>query len=65
MLPAKVEQVIYKGVTVDLMLRLQNNKMLSATQFFNEDDDKLDYKTGESVWVQWFPGWEVILPNES
>jgi spermidine/putrescine transport system ATP-binding protein len=64
MFPAKVEQVIYKGVTVDLMLRLHSQKMLSATQFFNEDDDKLDYKSGESVWVQWLPGWEVLLPNE-
>lgn len=66
MFPAKVEQVIYKGVTVDLMLRLSSsNKILSATQFFNEDDDKLDYKSGESVWVQWLPGWEVVLPNEN
>ncbi len=66
MFPAKVEQVIYKGVTVDLMLRLSSSdKILSATQFFNEDDDKLDYTSGESVWVQWLPGWEVVLPNEN
>jgi len=64
MFPAKVEQVIYKGITVDLMLRLPSQKLLSATQFFNEDDDKLDYRVGEAVWVQWFPGWEVILPDE-
>ena len=64
MFPAKVEQVIYKGITVDLMLRLPSQKLLSATQFFNEDDDKLDYRVGESVWVQWFPGWEVILAHE-
>lgn len=66
MFPARVEQVIYKGVTVDLMLRLdRGNKTISATQFFNEDDDKLDYRIGESVWVQWLPGWEVIVPNEN
>ena len=64
MLPATVEQVIYKGVTVDLILRLPSNKQLSATQFFNEDDEKLDYRPGESVWVDWIPGWEVILPYE-
>ena len=64
MFAARVEQVIYKGVTVDLMLRLQSGKQLSATQFFNEDDDKLDYKVGEAVWIQWRPGWEVILPDE-
>jgi len=65
MFPATVEQVIYKGVTVDLMLRLQSGKQLSATQFFNEDDDKLDYRVGEAVWIQWRSGWEVILPDEN
>lgn len=64
MFAATVDQVIYKGSTVDLMLRTHSNKILSATQFFNEDDEKLDYATGEHVWVHWVPGWEVILPNE-
>jgi len=65
MFPATVEQVIYKGVTVDLMLRLLSGKRLAAAQFFNEDDEKLDYRIGESVWVHWIPGWEVILPNDA
>jgi len=65
MFPATVEQVIYKGVTVDLMVRLASGKRLAAAQFFNEDDEKLDYKIGERVWVHWFPGWEVILPNDT
>lgn len=64
MFPATVEQVIYKGVTVDLTLRLPSNKILSATQFFNEDDEKLDFRRGESVWVHWYLGWEVVLPHE-
>lgn len=63
MFAAIVEQVIYKGCTVDLILRLHSNKMLSATQFFNEDDEKLDYSPGETVWVNWVPGWEVILSD--
>lgn len=65
MFPGVVDQVIYKGCTVDLILRLPDNKILSATQFFNEDDEKLDYRTGEPVWVDWVPGWEVILPHEA
>lgn len=65
MFPATVEQVIYKGVTVDLMVRLLSGKRLAAAQFFNEDDEKLDYKIGERVWVHWIPGWEVILPNDA
>lgn len=65
MFAATVEQVIYKGCTVDLMLRLLSGTRLAATQFFNEDDEKLDYSTGETVWVNWVPGWEVILPHDA
>ncbi len=65
MYPATVEQVIYKGSTVDVELRLQTGKLVSASQFFNEDDEKLDFRPGEAVWVHWHPGWEVILPHET
>lgn len=65
MFSAVVEDVIYKGCTVDLMLRLMSGKRLAATQFFNEDDEKLDFMLGEPVWVHWFSGWEVILPHEN
>ncbi len=63
MLPGIVEEVIYKGSTVDLMIRLSTGKLLHATEFFNEDDDSLVYTIGERIWVQWVPGWEVILPE--
>lgn len=64
MISAIVEQVIYKGSTVDLILRTDNNTRLSATEFFDEDDENLDFKIGERVWVEWMNGWEVILPHE-
>lgn len=60
-----VEEVIYKGTTVDLTVRMENNKLISATEFFNEDDARLEYKRGEKVWVNWTPGWEVVLPYET
>lgn len=60
---ATVEQVIYKGSTVDLILRTAGGKRLSATEFFNEDDEDLDFKLGEHVWVEWMLGWEVVLPK--
>jgi spermidine/putrescine transport system ATP-binding protein len=60
-----VEEVIYKGTTVDLMVRLDKDTIIAATEFFDEDDDRLEYKMGEKVWVNWTPGWEVILPNEA
>lgn len=62
--PATVEEVIYKGTTVDLMVRLEDGKLLSASQFFNEDDEKLEFAMGEKLFVDWIPGWEVILPVE-
>lgn len=64
MLAGTVHEVIYKGTTVDLMVRLSNNSLIAATEFFDEDDDRLEYKIGEQVWVNWTPGWEVILPYE-
>ena len=65
MYPGTVEEVIYKGTTVDLMVRLDNNQMVSATEFFDEDDDRLEYTIGEKVLATWLAGWEVILPHEA
>ncbi len=64
MFPGVVEEVIYKGTTVDLIVRLSHNQLVSATEFFNEDDDRLEYAIGEPVWASWLSGWEVILPHE-
>jgi spermidine/putrescine transport system ATP-binding protein len=64
MIHAKVEQVIYKGSTVDLILRADGGKRLSATEFFDEEDEDLDFRVGESVWIEWTLGWEVILPHD-
>lgn len=58
---ATVLQVIYKGSTVDLILRLESGTKVLATQFFNEDDEKLDFMPDEKVWVYWHLGWEVLL----
>jgi spermidine/putrescine transport system ATP-binding protein len=64
MFQAKVDQVIYKGSTVDLQLKLPSGRIISATEFFDEADDSLDYKPDETVWIEWIPGWEVVLPYE-
>jgi spermidine/putrescine transport system ATP-binding protein len=65
MFPGVIEEVIYKGTTVDLIVRLANNTLVSATEFFDEDDEKLEYAMGEKVWATWLSGWEVILPYEA
>jgi spermidine/putrescine transport system ATP-binding protein len=61
---ATVETVVYKGSTVDLIVRLDSGTELLASEFFDEDDSNLEYQVGESVWVEWYPGWEVVLPKE-
>jgi spermidine/putrescine transport system ATP-binding protein len=64
MIPGKVEQVIYKGSTVDLIVKLASGQRVAATEFFDEDDEDLFYETGETAWIRWIPGWEVVLPYE-
>lgn len=63
--PGVIEEVTYKGTTVDLMVRLACNKLIAATKFFDEDNDRLEYTIGQPVWVTWPSGWEVILPHEA
>ncbi len=64
MYAATVLQVIYKGSTVDLVLKLDSGTQVLATQFFNEDDEKLDFQPQERVWIYWHLGWEVILSDD-
>ena len=56
-----LEEVIYKGTTIDLLLRLENGRSLMASEFYNEDSDALGYTPGETLYVYWVDGWEVIL----
>lgn len=64
MMEGTVIEVIYKGSTVDLKVQLANKQIIAATEFFDEDDENLFYEMGESVWIHWKLGWEVILPDE-
>ncbi len=65
MLPGKIVDIIYKGSTVDLKVKLSSGKIINASEFFDEDDDKLEYAPNETVWVHWLTGWEVLLPYAS
>lgn len=65
MFKAQIHEVIYKGTTIDLILKLPDGKLLMVTKFFDEDDGHEDtYIMGETVWINWPLGWEVILPYE-
>ncbi|MCR9191054.1 MAG: spermidine/putrescine ABC transporter ATP-binding protein PotA [Gammaproteobacteria bacterium] len=64
MLPGTIIDTVYKGSTVALKVVLKSGTVISAIEFFNEDDDKLEYQDQESVWVEWLTGWELLLPYE-
>ena len=55
---------MYKGATVDIILTLDNGKTLQAAEFFNEDDEDINYRPGDKVTVSWVEGWEVVLEVE-
>ncbi|PHQ81303.1 MAG: spermidine/putrescine ABC transporter ATP-binding protein PotA [Coxiella sp. (in: Bacteria)] len=61
-LAGTVSEVIYKGSTVELIVTLTDGQRLSATEFFDDNDDELAYELGESVFIEWQAGWEVVLP---
>ena len=63
-LPGQVKEMIYKGTTVDLIIRLGNGQDIFVTQFFNEDDQDIFYDVNERVCISWIKGWEVTLPHE-
>lgn len=57
-------QVIYKGVTIDLVLELPNKKTILASEFYNEDSDALEYTIGQKLYFYWNEGWESIFENQ-
>jgi len=57
----RLEEIIYKGTTIDLLLRLDNGGTILASEFYNEESDALGYTIGAELYVYWVEGWEVIL----
>lgn len=60
-----IDYTVYKGATVDIVLTLDNGKVLQAAEFFNEDDEVITYNKGDKVVVSWIEGWEVVLDAEA
>jgi spermidine/putrescine transport system ATP-binding protein len=59
-----IDETVYKGATVDIVLTLDNGTRLQAAEFFNEDDVDISYHPGDRVSVTWVEGWEVVLDEE-
>ena len=63
-LTGNIDQIIYKGSTVDLIVKLQSGKKIAVTEFFNVDAEDLEHNIGDPVYLGWIPGWETLLKNE-
>ncbi len=64
-LRAHIEETVYKGATVDIHIKLENQgPSLIGAEFFDEDGLDINYVEGEDVYVTWVSGWEVLLPFE-
>jgi spermidine/putrescine transport system ATP-binding protein len=64
MIPGTIIDIVYKGSTVDLKVELTSGKIINASEFFDEDDEKLEYSLNGAVFIHWLSGWEVLLPYE-
>ena len=64
-LSGKIVDTVYKGATVNINVATENGQTLSAAEFFNEDEQEINYYTGESVAITWVDGWEVVLPHDA
>jgi len=56
-----LQQIIYKGVTIDLVIQTNQGETVNVSEFYNEDSDALSYQEGERLYLYWNEGWEVIL----
>jgi spermidine/putrescine transport system ATP-binding protein len=59
-----LQDVIYKGTTIDLLIEIEDGEVLRASEFYNEDSDALGYNIGQKLYLYWVEGWEVLLSNE-
>ncbi|MDY3201457.1 MAG: spermidine/putrescine ABC transporter ATP-binding protein PotA [Arcobacter sp.] len=60
----ELENIIYKGTTIDLLVKLEDGKEVIASEFYNEDSDALGYAIGSKLYLYWVDGWEVLLGHE-
>ena len=60
----QVIDVTYKGSTVDLIIELISGQIVSTSEFFDEEHEKIEYTLHEKVYIEWPAGWEVLLPYE-
>ncbi|MXP50990.1 spermidine/putrescine ABC transporter ATP-binding protein PotA [Pantoea sp. SoEX] len=59
-----VRELNYKGMTLESTIELENGKLITVSEFFNEDDPDVDHILDQKMAVNWVKSWEVVLPYE-
>ncbi|QJC28381.1 spermidine/putrescine ABC transporter ATP-binding protein PotA [Enterobacteriaceae endosymbiont of Plateumaris braccata] len=59
-----VKNQSYKGMTLESTLQLENGKIITVSEFFNEDDPNFDHSINQKMVINWVETWEVVLPYE-
>lgn len=60
-----VRERSYKGMTLDSTVELESGKIVTVSEFFNEDDPDVDHSLNQKMLITWVENWEVVLPDES
>ena len=55
----------YKGMTLESTVELENGKLVTVSEFFNEDDPDFDHSLNQKMAVNWVESWEVVLKDEN
>ncbi|QJC33062.1 spermidine/putrescine ABC transporter ATP-binding protein PotA [Enterobacteriaceae endosymbiont of Donacia semicuprea] len=59
-----IKEKNYKGMTLESILELKNGKIITVSEFFNENDPYVDHSLNQKMLINWVETWEVILPYE-
>ncbi|QJC36696.1 spermidine/putrescine ABC transporter ATP-binding protein PotA [Enterobacteriaceae endosymbiont of Donacia simplex] len=59
-----IKEKNYKGMTLESILKLNNGKIITVSQFFNENDHYIEHSLNQKMLINWVETWEVVLPYE-
>ncbi|QJC35883.1 spermidine/putrescine ABC transporter ATP-binding protein PotA [Enterobacteriaceae endosymbiont of Donacia sparganii] len=59
-----IKEKNYKGMTLESTLELNNGKIITVSEFFNENDPYVDHYLNQKMLINWVKTWEVVLPYE-
>ncbi|QJC36281.1 spermidine/putrescine ABC transporter ATP-binding protein PotA [Enterobacteriaceae endosymbiont of Donacia cincticornis] len=59
-----IQEKNYKGMTLESILKLNNGKIITVSEFFNENDPYVDHPLNQKMLINWIETWEIVLPYD-